>query len=366
MYDYLIVGAGFAGAVTAERLANESRQSVLVIDGRNHVGGNAYDSYDSSGILIHQYGPHIFHTNSDVIFRYLSQFTEWRHYEHRVLTNVNGKLLPFPINIDTINGYFGFQLDEDGVRQYLARVVEHCNQVRTSEDLIVSTVGRDLYNLFFRNYTRKQWGCEPSDLDASVAGRVPLRLNHDDRYFTDKYQMMPKDGYTPMFKRMLTSPRIDLALNTDFLSVRQSNCFRKLVYTGPIDEYFDMTLGKLPYRSLRFEHCTVPKPRFQPVATVNFPNEHAYTRITEFKHITGQRAEKSSVVYEFPVQEGHPYYPIPRPANEVLFQRYWELAKKEKNVRFIGRLATYKYLNMDQVVGQALHAHSQIAACELA
>src|SRR5215216_4244538 len=256
MFDYLIVGAGFAGSVLAERLARGSNKKVLICDKRNHVGGNAYDHYDDAGLLVHKYGPHIFHTNSREVFEYLSQFTEWRSYQHRVMAHVDGQLVPMPINLDTINKLYGLNLTSFQLEAFFASVAERVEQVRTSEDVIVSKVGRELYEKFFRNYTRKQWGLDPSELDASVTSRVPVRTNRDDRYFTDTYQVMPLHGYTRMFERMLTHPNIKILLNADYREVRADIPHRTVIFTGPIDEYFEYRYGKLPYRSIDFKFET--------------------------------------------------------------------------------------------------------------
>lgn len=360
MFDYLIVGAGFAGSVLAERLAVGSNKRVLVCEKRSHVGGNAYDHYDEHGILVHKYGPHIFHTNSRDVFDYLSRFTAWRRYEHRVLASVDGQLVPIPINLDTVNRLYGLSLTSFEVEQFFAKVAEKVERVKTSEDVVVSRVGRELYEKFFRGYTRKQWGLDPSELDASVTARVPTRTNRDDRYFTDTYQAMPAHGYTRLFERMLDHPNIKVMLNTDYREIERALPWRAMIYTGPIDAFFDFRYGALPYRSLVFRHETVGAPVFQPVGTVNFPNEHAYTRITEFKHLTGQEHTKTSIVYELPQAEGDPYYPIPRPDNAALYERYRALAKATPNVSFVGRLATYRYYNMDQVVAQALKLYADL------
>jgi UDP-galactopyranose mutase len=353
MIDYLVVGAGFAGAVAAERLARAGARVVLV-DRRAHIGGNAYDHYDEAGILVHRYGPHIFHTNSAKVFDYLSRFTQWRSYEHRVLASIDGQLLPIPINLDTINRLYGLHLTSEEVPGFLASRAEKRETLRTSEDVVVSKVGWDLYHKFFRNYTRKQWGLDPSELDASVIARIPTRTDRDDRYFTDTYQFMPLHGFTRMFEKMLDHPRINVMLQTDYREVREWLPYREMVYTGPIDEFFGFRYGKLAYRSLEFEHRTVDQERVQPVAVINYPNDHAYTRVTEFKHLTGQVHPRSSIVYEFPRAEGDPYYPVPRPENAALYRRYEALAADTPNVHFVGRLATYRYYNMDQVVAQAL------------
>jgi UDP-galactopyranose mutase len=353
-YDFLIVGAGFAGSVCAERLAGAGKK-ILVIDRRAHVGGNAYDRMDEHGVLIHPYGPHIFHTNSKRVFAYLSQFTDWRFYEHRVRAELDGKLYPLPINRQTLNLLYNLNLDESGAAAYLEKVRVAKPEIATSEDVVLSSVGSDLCEKFFRGYTRKQWGLDLSELSAGVAARIPTRTNDDDRYFGDTFQFMPAQGYSAMFARMLEHPRIEVRIGTNFDELREQRLADHIIYTGPIDAYFDYRLGKLPYRSLRFEHCRLDTvERFQEVGTINYPNVHAYTRITEFKHLTGQRHPGTSIVFEYPEAEGEPYYPIPRPDNEALFKKYLELAEQESDVSFIGRLAQYRYYNMDQVVGAAL------------
>lgn len=365
-YDVLIVGAGFAGAVMAERLATDGGKKVLVIDRRPHIAGNAYDLPNEDGILYHLYGPHIFHTNSEEIFDYLSNFTEWRAYEHRVLADVRGQLVPMPINRTTLNKLYGLDLQTDEEAEaFLESRAEPVAEIKTSADVVVSKVGRELYETFFQGYTRKQWGMDPSELDKSVTSRVPTRTNTDDRYFTDSFQAMPLEGFTKMFERMLAHPNIELRLGVEWEEVRREVSFDKLVFTGPIDEYFGYRYGKLPYRSLQFRHETKDQEWFQPVAVVNYPAEDVpYTRITEYKYLTGQEAPKTSITYEYPSAEGDPYYPIPRPENQALFKRYEALALAEPDVIFVGRLATYRYYNMDQVVGQALATYRRFAEAE--
>jgi UDP-galactopyranose mutase len=357
-YDYLIVGAGFAGSVLAERLATQHGARILLIDKREHVGGNAYDEKDAAGILYHKYGPHIFHTNSEQVFDYLSQFTEWRTYEHRVQAEVNGKLVPIPINRTTLNMLFDANLKTDEeAAAFLAARAEPVDEIRTSEDVVINAVGEELYRMFFRGYTRKQWGLDPSELDKQVTSRIPTRTNTDDRYFSDTFQAMPRDGYTAMFERMLDHPLIERSLGTDFREIRDEavRLAPHIIYTGPVDEYFDFRFGKLPYRSLKFDHQTLDQEWFQPVAVVNYPNEDVpYTRISEYKHLTGQSHPRTSVTYEYPSAEGDPYYPIPRPENQALYKKYEALADATDGVTFVGRLATYRYYNMDQIVGQAL------------
>ena len=354
MFDYLIVGAGFAGSVLAEQLASRGGQRVLVIDKRRHIGGNAFDHFDEAGILVHRYGPHIFHCNSAEIFDYLSRFTEWRPYQHRVLASVDGQLVPIPINLDTLNRLFNLNLSSEEMTGWLERVAEPRDMIVTAEDAVVAKVGRDLYQKFFRGYTTKQWGLDPSELDAQVTARIPTRTNRDDRYFSDRYQAMPLHGYTRMFERMLDHPNIKIMLNTTYEEIKDVIPSRRVIYTGPIDEFFNFRYGPLPYRSLEFKFETHEMETYQPLATVNYPNDYAYTRVTEFKHLTGQRHPKTSVVFEYPRAEGDPYYPIPRPANQERYKAYELLARTTPDVYFVGRLATYRYYNMDQVVAQAL------------
>ena len=373
-FDYLIVGAGFAGSVMAERLASQRDKTVLVCDVRDHIGGNAYDHEDEHGILVHKYGPHIFHTNSDRVFSYLSQFTSWRPYEHRVKARVgtaNGDLhLPVPINRTTVNALYGLRLETDfECEAYFASVAEPTAVRKTSEDVVVSRVGRHLYETFFRGYTRRHWGLDPSELDASVTARIPVRTNTDDRYFDDKHQVMPLHGYTKMFEKMLAHPNITVVPKADYRSLLDRVSYKEMVYTGPVDEYFDYRYGKLPYLSLDFKHETRDLAAGEdfalPAPVVNFPDERSpYDRVTEFKALTGQRHPKTSLVYEIPKPngDGDPYYPVPRPENAVLYRKYKRLADETPGVHFVGRLATYQYYNMDQVTAQALTLFDSLAA----
>jgi UDP-galactopyranose mutase len=363
-YDFLVVGAGFAGSVLAERLAAGSGKRVLVVDRRPHVAGNACDAPDEAGVLVHRYGPHIFHTNSADIFGYLSRFTDWRPYEHRVLAQVADKLLPMPINRTTLNGLYGLELtDDEAARRFLQGRAEPVDPIQTSRDVVVSQVGRHLYETFFQGYTRKQWGLDPSELDKAVTARVPTRTSTDDRYFLDSHQAMPRHGYTRMFENMLDHELIRVELGVDWLDLRRERIAPQTIFTGPIDLFFDHRFGALPYRSLEFRHETLDRRRFQPVAVVNYPDEATpWTRITEYKHLTGQVHPKTSISYEFARAEGDPYYPIPRPENAALYKRYEALARQRPDVTFVGRLGTYRYYNMDQVVGQALATYRRMAA----
>lgn len=362
-FDYLIVGAGFAGSVLAERLSTQLGKRVLLVDKRPHVGGNAYDETNAGGVLMHRYGPHIFHTNSEEVSAYLSKFTKWRPYEHRVLAAVRGLLVPMPINRTTLNALYGLDLQSDEAAEaYLASRAEPVDKIRTSEDVVISKVGRELYETFFRGYTRKQWGMDPSELDKSVTARVPTRTNLDDRYFTDSFQAMPADGYTRMFEAMLDQRGITVETGVEFEDVRREVVYDQLIFTGPIDEFFDHRYGKLPYRSLAFRHETLDQEWYQSVGTVNYPDEATpYTRISEYKHLTGQTNGKTTITYEYPRADGDPYYPVPRSENQALFKRYEALALQTQDVHFVGRLATYRYYNMDQVVGQALATFRRIA-----
>jgi UDP-galactopyranose mutase len=359
-YDYLIVGAGFAGCILAERLASQLGKRILLIDKRSHIAGNAYDAYNGQGIRIHHYGPHLFHTNDMRIVDYLSQFTEWRSYQHRALAYVNGKYVPIPINRKTVNELLGLSLEsESDVEEFFRQEREERVVIENSEDYVVSRVGRRLYELLYLHYTQKQWGRHPRELSPSVCGRLPIRTNLDDRYFDDKFQAIPAKGYTSMFERMIDHPNIEVQLNTRFHDV-SNIAFDRLVYTGPIDEFFGYIHGKLAYRSLRFEFETHDTEYVQPVAMINYPDDTPYTRTIEFKHITGQRHPKTTLSREFPVTAGEPYYPIPSRESEGLYEKYRKEAEKLRTVTFVGRLATYRYYNMDQVTAQALKVFEEM------
>lgn len=364
-YDAIVVGAGFAGSIMAERLASQCGYEVLVVERREHVAGNAFDEYNSHGVLVPRFGGHMFHTNAERVVEYLSQFTEWRPYEHRVRAVVNGRSLPLPLNRDTINGFFGLQLaDESQLRDYLATLAEPVERVESSEEVIVSKVGRALYEAIFRCYTRKHWGLDPSELDRTVCGRIPIRLDTDDRYFSDQFQAMPTEGFTAMFARILDHPGIDLRLGTSYRDIADTERAPLLVWSGPVDEYFDHCFGPLPYRSLCFEHATRATPDggfLQPVGTINYPDERIpFIRVEEYRHMYGQVHDHSTLGYNYPCAEGDPYYPIPRPENRERYARYKELADSLANVVFVGRLARYQYLNMDQVVAQALATFARL------
>ena len=353
MFDFLIVGCGLSGA-TCARLLAEKGQRVLVVEKRNHIGGNVYDYYNEDGILVHKYGPHIFHTKEKRVWDFLSKFTKWRLYQHRVLAYVDGMYLPMPINLDTINMMYGTDYDYKTIGEFFVEVREEKDYIGNAEDMVISKVGRELYEKFFLGYTKKQWGLAPHELEKEVTARIPIRHNRDSRYFTDPYQGIPQQGYTKLVETMLYHPRISILLNTDYKEILSEINFDSLIFTGPVDDYFDHKFGKLPYRSLGFEFETHDLDYFQPVATVNYPNDYEFTRITEFKHMTGQKVEKTTIVKEYPQPEGEPYYPIPCPRNRELYRLYAEEAQKLNKVYFTGRLATYKYANMDIVVKDAM------------
>jgi UDP-galactopyranose mutase len=364
-FDTLVVGAGFAGAVMAERLASQCGHHVLVIDRRDHIAGCAYDHLDQHGVRVHAYGPHIFHTRSLRVVEYLSRFTDWRPYEHRVIAQIGGRRLPLPINRTTVNMFFGLDLrTEEEVQALYSAMAEPVSEVRTSEEAVVSKIGRELYDAFFRGYTRKLWQRDPSELHASVCGRIAIRTNADDRYFSDWHQKMPADGYTSMFERILDHPRIEVRTGVEFAGTRAQTRYRHLVYTGPIDGYFDFEYGPLPYRSLEFELFNEATPGghlVQPTATINFPNEDVpWTRVTEYRHLTGQLHDSSTLAVEYPRTEGDPFYPIPSDDTRRLYKRYEARAAGLAEVTFVGRLARYQYLNMDQVVAQALAAFTKL------
>jgi UDP-galactopyranose mutase len=357
MFDFLIVGAGFAGSVLAERIASQLGKTCLIVEKRNHIGGNAYDHYDGAGVLLHTYGPHYFRTNSQRIIDYLSQFTEWREVEYKILSWTNGRYWQFPINLNTFEQLIGRPSTTEEMEAQLAEWRVRIDSPKNSEEVIVSQVGWKLYEMFFKNYTRKQWQRDAKELDPSVCGRIPIRTNRDNRYLSEKFQALPKNGYTPMFQKMLSNPKIEVRLNTDFREARAQVQFKRLIYTGPIDEYYDHCFGRLPYRSLQFEPETLAQEFFQPVMQVNYPNDYEFTRIVEIKHATGQRLPSTTIVREYPQNFGpgrEPYYPIPAPDARALYSKYAARAGLEKDITFVGRLATYRYYNMDQIVGMAL------------
>lgn len=364
-FDYLIVGAGFAGAVLAERIGNQLGKTCLVVERRNHIAGNAYDHYDEAGVLVHDYGPHYFRTNSQRVVDYLSKFTDWQPIEYKVLSWTHERFWQFPINLNTFEQFIGRSSTSEEMEAQLAKWRVKIDNPKNSEEVIVSQVGWELYEMFFKNYTRKQWQRNARDLDPSVCGRIPIRTNRDDRYLSEKFQALPNEGYTKMFDRMLDSSKIEVRLNTDFRDASEQVKFNHLIFSGPIDEYYDHCFGHLPYRSIRFEPENLPQKFFQPAMQVNYPNDHDFTRIVEIKHATGQKIASTTIVREYPQNFGpgrEPYYPIPAPDAKALYSKYAARAAGEKNVSFVGRLATYRYYNMDQVVGMALAEFERLQA----
>ncbi|MBF0518415.1 MAG: UDP-galactopyranose mutase [Nitrospirae bacterium] len=363
-YDFLVVGAGFAGSVSAERLASKLNKKVLLVEKRGHIGGNAYDFYDDAGILVHKYGAHCFHTNYDDVWDYVRSFGEFNNYVHRVRTCVDGKILPIPINLTTVNALMGKQFSEAELRAYFETVRIRVPEVKNSRDVVVSVVGEYFYEKFFKNYTFKQWGVYPDELSPEVTSRIPIRYDTDDRYFSDKHQGMPKEGFFKLFEKILNHKNITVITNTDYKDVLESVKFDKIIYTGPVDYFFDHMHGKLPYRSQSFEFETHDTEYFQEVAVVNYPNDFRYTKITESKHFTYQKHHQTTIVKEYPEAEGEPYYPMPMENARKQYERYAKEAEKLKTVYFAGRLAQYRYYNMDQAIKQALDLVGTIAKGE--
>ena len=362
-WEYIIVGAGLAGATIAERIATTMDKKVLVIDKRKHVGGNCFDHYNEHGILVHKYGPHTFHTKQKKVWAYLSQFTSWNRYQHKVMSYVDGKLVPFPINLNTLKLLYSIDFNPESMKAYLDKVAVRFPEIRNAEQYIISQIGVELYEKFYKQYSYKQWGIDPCDLDAEVFKRIPIRTNNDDRYFTDPYQGIPSNGYTEMVKNMLDHPNISLLLGVDFLDVKPMISYHYLIYTGPIDAYYHHCHGCLGYRSLVFQPETHYQEYYLPSAAINYPNDYDFTRIREYKYMTGQIAPCTTIVKEYPVDvsENHdPYYPVLTQKNMDTYNKYASMAKKETDVIFVGRLAEYKYYNMDQIVEKALDVFSTI------
>lgn len=357
-FNYLIVGAGFSGAVLAERL-NSLNKKILVIDKRDHIGGNCFDYFDEFNVLIHKYGPHYFRTNNEEVFNYLSKFTGWIPHEYKIRTCVNNHLYPFPINRDSLNQFFNINLktEEESKRFINSKIIPIPNP-KNAEEQILATLGRELYENFFKNYTIKQWNVSPKKLDASVTARIPIRYNNDDRYFDERIQAIPSEGYSTLFNSLLKS--IEIWENTPFKKIEDDIVYDDLIYTGPIDEFFHFKYGNLQYRSLEFVHENYDQEFYQDWVQINFPNDFDYTRIVEIKHATHQKCHNTTIVKEFPRSVGEPFYPIPNQENKEIFQKYWEATKNLKNTYFMGRLGTYRYLNMDQVVGEALNLFEKL------
>lgn len=362
--DFLIVGAGISGLTLAERIATQLRAKVLVIEQRDHIGGNCYDYTNADGILVPKYGPHFFHTNDVSVWRYVSKFTKWHKYEHRVLSSVNGLLVPVPVNINTVNILFGTSIKtESQMKQWLGKHRRKIKHPKNSEQSALGRVGYDLYIKMFKNYTKKQWNLWPHQLDSSIMDRIPVRTNFDDRYFTDTYQAMPKNGYTKLFKNMINHPKIKIKLNTNYYDIKKDVIYKKLFFTGRIDHFFGDKMKKLQYRSLRFEYQTLNMDYFQSRAQINYPNDNEFTRITEPKHATGQLAPVTTIIREYSTWDGEPYYPVINPENLKRYHNYQQAAKKleKNNIHFVGRLANYKYFNMDEAFKNALNVFKLIS-----
>ena len=337
----------------ARRIAEEKNQEVLVIEKRNYIGGYCNDYRAENGILIHRHGPHIFRTESEHVWKFLSRFTKWENYQHKVLTNVNGGYYPMPINLDTVNGFLGANYTSENVMEYFDTHRTHPETIGNVRDVIESQIGSEFYHAFFEKYTEKQWGTLPENLPPEIVARIPIRQNRDDRYFTHKYQAMPRDGYTQMIANILDHPRIHVLLNTDFRDMKDDVCGAYIYYSGPVDEYYDFRYGKLPYRSVSFEFEILPCEFYQPTAVVNYPNNYDYTRITEFKHFYRVKTDYTVVAKEYPGSDGDPSYPIPTKANRELYDCYASIPNE--NVTFIGRLGEYRYYSMDQIVQNILN-----------
>jgi len=358
-YDIVIVGAGISGATLAERFANKLNKKVLVLEKREHIGGNCYDHIDEAGILVSKYAAHIFHTSYEDVWQYVNKFSRWHPYFHKVLSKVDGKLVPIPVNITTVNTLFNLSLkNEEEMKSWLAGQVVKIDHPKNGEESALSRVGPILYEKMFKNYTTKQWDTDPKNLDKSILDRIPVRFDFNDQYFSDPHQAMPTDGYTKIFENMLNNPNITVMLNTDYFSVQKDiEDYDQLFFTGPIDQFFGYKLGKkLQYRSLRFEFETLDKEYFQSNSVINYPNDNDFTRIVEFKYLTGQKHAKTTIVREYPTWEGEPYYPVINPENLALFDEYAKEANKSETgkVHFVGRLANYKYFNMDQAFKNSL------------
>ncbi|KOP27858.1 UDP-galactopyranose mutase [Hapalosiphon sp. MRB220] len=370
--DWLIIGAGYSSCVLAERIATQLAQRVLIVERRDHIGGNAYDFYNEHGILVHKYGPHIFHTKSKKAWDYLSQFTEWRHYYHHVLGVVEGKKVPIPFNLNSLYTLFpphyAQKLENLLLEHFGFGVKVPILKLRESASGDLEFLANYIYEHVFLHYTIKQWELKPEQLDRGVTGRVPVYISRDNRYFQDRYQAMPKHGYTEMFRRMLNHPNIKVLLNTDYREIINEIKFNRIICTAPIDTFFDYMYGELPYRSLRFQFETLEQEYYQEVGTVNYPNDYDITRITEQKYLSGQTLPKTTLVMEYPQAyvpgKNDPYYPIPCEENREQLALYLKEADNlNGTVIFVGRLAEYKYYDMDQAVVRALGVFEKIANC---
>lgn len=362
-YNYVIVGAGFAGTVLAERLATQVNKKILIIDKRNHLGGNCYDYLSDEGILIQKYGPHIFHTISKKVFDYLSQFTEWNNYKHKVFAFFGGKFYSIPINLDTVNKFYNLNLrNEKELKEFLETKKIEIKEIKNSRDVVVSKFGMELYEAFVKNYTKKQWDKFPEELDKSVLERLPLKYNQNPYYFNDEYQGMPKLGFTKIFEKMLDNKNIKILLNTDFFKTKKNFKFGKLIFTGRIDQFFNYKFGKLDYRGINFVFENLNQENFQPNSVINYPSKDVkFSRITEFKKFYDKKSNNTIICKDFFVWDGEPSYPVINKKNLEILEKYEKEAEKLKNIIFVGRLAQYKYLNMDRVIENALDVFESIS-----
>lgn len=378
MYNYIIIGAGFAGSVLAERIASQLNKQVLVIDKREHIGGNCYDHFDDNGILIHKYGPHLFHTDNKEVFDYLSQFTHWLNYHHEVLAYIDGHNIPIPFNLNSIRilfpEYQASLLEEKLIGTFGYGKKIPILELRKENDKNLKFLSDFIYEKVFASYTSKQWGCRPEDISPEVTARVPVHISKDNRYFQDRYQAVPEHGYTKIFERLLSHKNISVLLQTDYqeiikvnyetgqIKVFDSQFDGQLIYTGMIDEFFDYRFGQLPYRSLQFSLTNFAKESYQQATTINYPNDYDFTRITEFKKLTGQKVDTTTIVKEFPQDydpndphKNVPYYPFFKKENIQKYEKYKQHSVQFKNITFIGRLAEYRYYDMDDIVERALN-----------
>lgn len=359
-YKYVVVGAGLAGITIAERIATQLHTNVLMIEKRNHIGGNVYDEYNEDGILIQKYGPHTFHTDDKEVFDYICGYCKWHEYHHRVMSYIDGNFIPVPISLETINKLYNMNLTEQQMDDFITSIRVPIEEIKTSEDVVLSQAGRDIYEKFFKFFTIKQWGVSPAELDKSVISRIPFRKNRDTRYFTDKYQGNPKGGFSLMCKNMLDHPEIKILLNTDYKDVIDEIDYEILIYTGPLDYYYDYRFGKLKWRSIKFIFETHYEDSYQDYPSTRWPKDFDYTRITEFKKLTGQKCPYTTILKEIPCDGEEPFYTFPNEKWKKLAQEYMNLANNEKNIYFVGRLAEYKYYDMDDVIKRALQVFNQI------
>ncbi len=367
-YKNVVIGAGLSGAVIAERLANIGGEDILIIEKRNHIGGNCFDYFDENGIFIHKYGPHIFHTEMDNVWNYLNNFTKFNNYEFKPQVVVEGKAVTLPFNLNTLHQVFEKEkadlLEKKLTDKYGYNGKVSILDLKNEKDEDLKNLSKFVYKNVFEGYTVKQWGLKPEDIDPTVTARVPVIISHDDRYFQDKYQGIPTEGYTKMIENILNHPNIEIRLNTDFFDIKDEVNFERLFFTGSVDEFFNYKYGELPYRSLYFDIQEKEDEYFQATAMVNYPNDYEFTRITEHKHFLGIQTNKTVVSYEYPqsfeLSKNERYYPISNPKNQAIYENYLKDAKKLKNVYFLGRLGDYKYYNMDLTIDRALKLAEEI------